>query len=137
IAAAAPPVFLLDANRSSKAPPEYVVEVLAPRTFDNRSVVFASDFPSATFLRQHKIERILIVHTHDQSIGLDLRYALKQWVHDGLVIDVVTEEGRTFPVRWPRNGLLGEIFLKVFVTLRFHRNEAGVFGSFLPTGSGG
>lgn len=131
LGADAPPVFLLDAHRMGDGTP------IGRGMFDNRSVVFASDFPSATFLRDHGIGRALVVHGPERPVGNDLRYALRDWRSGGLPLDVVTPMGATIQVRWPRHGFFGELATRVFAAFRLRRNSYGGFGGFVPEASAG
>lgn len=131
ISVSAPPVFLLDVNRSRAQ------TIGWPGVFDNRSVVFASDFPSAEFILKQGIERILLVHAQEWPIGMDLVHALGPWIASGLMIDVITDRGEPLRVRWPR-GVWGQRLVKLSAWLRFRRNpEGGGFGDFVPETSAG
>lgn len=127
----APPVFLLDVNRTHADSP------IAPGAFDNRSVVFASDFPSPAFLFQHGIKRAVVIHPESKPVGNDLRHALRHWKAAGLELRVVTPTGVPLDVRWPGNGFLGELALRLFCLFRLRRGVQGGFGAFVPEVSGG
>src|SRR5579883_1354046 len=68
---AAPPLFLLDANRRTGrwSPP-------MPGNFDNRSVSFTTDFPSAIFLQSHGISRMILVQNTGSQPQPDLAHTL-------------------------------------------------------------
>src|SRR5207302_1742431 len=51
----APPAFLLDANRRGDG------RKMQPDEFDNRSISFTTDFPSANFLGAHGTQRVMLV----------------------------------------------------------------------------
>jgi hypothetical protein len=127
----APPVFLLDVNRTDQASP------LGPGTFDNRSVVFASDFPSAAFLHQRQITRAIVIHSAGRPVANDLRAALRHWKAAGLALDVITPEGEPVPVAWPGNGFFGELAVRWFAFFKLKRSSQGGFGAFVPESSGG
>jgi hypothetical protein len=127
----APPAFLLDVNRSDPA------IRLEPGTFDNRSIVFASDFPSPNFLRLHDIRRVLLVHPTTKPVGDDLRHALRHWKAAGLPIESVNQDGVPVAVRWPGNGFWGELGLRLFAVFRLRRNATGGFGALIADSSGG
>src|SRR6185312_16772676 len=63
LAADAPPVFLLDADRRiARKDPE-------PGIFDNRSVCFSTDFPSAEFLSSRQIRQAIILQRGSDVAG--------------------------------------------------------------------
>jgi hypothetical protein len=127
----APPVFLLDARRS--APGVSITE----RMFDNRSVVFGADFPSATFLRQRNILGAHVVHDPALPFGEDLRYALRHWHADGIAVACATPGGEPLEIEWPSDGWFGELFERARAFLTLRRNPRGGFGGFGPEVSGG
>ena len=128
---AAPPVFLLDAHRSAPG------TVVVPRMFDNRSAVFAADFPSTNFLRRQGITRALLIHDPATPIGDDLRHALRHWVADGMPVDTVNSAGEPFDVAWPKGGFWGEIAERFRALFTLRRNPQGGFGRFVSEASGG
>src|SRR5436309_4375191 len=62
----APPAFLLDADRQTAR------RDLAPGAFDNRSVVFPTDVPSAARLAARGVTRAVLVRERPGPIGDDL-----------------------------------------------------------------
>src|SRR5262245_32088876 len=72
----APPVFLIDADRQATH------NVPLPGAFDNRSVVFVTDFPSAARLVEHGIKSALVIRETAAGLGDDLRFALQTWQKD-------------------------------------------------------
>jgi len=127
----APPAFLVDALRLTPAAP------IDENTFDNRSVLFASDFPSVKFLRTHGITRALLVHDNTLPIGDDLLHALAPWKAGGLPVAVIDPEGATLDASWPHHGIWGEIATRALAFFRLRRNSRGGFGAFVPEASGG
>lgn len=127
----APPAFLVDSRRSV---PRVAIE---PHVFDNRSVVFASDFPSAKFLRSHGITRALLIQDVAPEIGRDLLAALQPWRRDGLVVETVSTQNTPIPVAWPREGFLNEWRERWFSLFHLRRARDGGFGNFVPEASGG
>lgn len=73
---AAPPAFLLDANRMGSAPPFDAL-------FDNRSICRASDFPSAAMLLEDGIRRVLLLC---DAIRDDLQPIALAWQQAGLEV---------------------------------------------------
>jgi hypothetical protein len=72
------PAFLLDAHRASFG------HALGPGTFDNRSVCFESDFPSAKLLLQAGIRRVLLIQQDENRPDIDIESVLFAWQHGGL-----------------------------------------------------
>jgi hypothetical protein len=72
----APPVFLLDANRMNG-------QGKKPGMFDNRWCVLPQDMPSAAFLREQGIERIIL---RTDEIQQDLTHVLKRYQEQGIKI---------------------------------------------------
>jgi len=83
----APPAFLLDSNRRSGVGP------LIPNRFDNRSVSFPTDFPSAIFLLSRGIRRVLLIQQKEVAPDSDLAHTLLRWQQGGIRIDTVALEG--------------------------------------------
>jgi hypothetical protein len=129
----APPAFLLDTDRQT------ATRDLSPGAFDNRSVVFATDFPSAARLATHGIRRALLVRKQPGSVGDDLADALRAWQTDGLSIDVVllSQLGPPIPLLLPRLRWWTRLWQWLTAGTRFRRNETGSFGAFIPHPSGG
>jgi len=77
----APPAFLLDWRRGGAG------KELSIGMFDNRSVIFPSDFPSAAFLKERGIRTMLIIsETHTPEF--DLAAVLREWIATGLEIRI-------------------------------------------------
>jgi hypothetical protein len=124
----APPAFLLDANRLGLDKP------IGPGSFDNRWVVFPTDFPSALFLFRQGIDRVQIVHR--DPLAQDLLDVLRTWQRGGIALlhrDVAASPALlTLRVRstwWLQLSLVARRWW-AFVTLR--RNPRGGFGRFVP-----
>jgi hypothetical protein len=78
----APPVFLLDANRRGIAGNSRA----QPGQFDNRSICFPTDFPSAAFLSGQGITSVLLVSQADRNPQPDLSHVLLRWQEAGVKI---------------------------------------------------
>jgi hypothetical protein len=128
----APPAFLLDADRQAAR------RDLAPGAFDNRSVVFATDFPSAARLAAHGITRAVLVRDRPGPIGDDLEDALRAWQTDGLRLEAkwMSEPGPAGPLSLPGRGWWARLWRRL-TTTRPRRNPAGEFGAFIPHPAGG
>ncbi|HJZ92073.1 MAG TPA: hypothetical protein VKE40_14455 [Gemmataceae bacterium] len=129
----APPAFLVDANRQT---PRRTVDVGA---FDNRSVVFVTDFPSAAFLAGRGITKVILVREQATPPDSDLAYALGAWQRAGIAIEfkALSQPGAPSQYRLPRAGWLAGIRLRLSAWLTGRRNAAGEFGEFVPAASGG
>ena len=131
----APPAFLLDAQRRGLR--RWMT--LQPVTFENRSVCFPSDFPSATFLQEAGITWVLLVQKSRLEPRPDLAEVLQGWKDGGLFIDAVRlDEPFRFvecPIR-PRSAL-GRAWRHFVDLLELRRNPAGGFGRKISSGTGG
>jgi hypothetical protein len=98
----AQPAFLLDARRSAEG------VFPRPGVFDNRSVCFATDFPSAGRLREGGVEAIVLAQSGSFEPRIDLLRTLAQWQDEGLAIHIVrTDSGEAArPIRVATPGLL-------------------------------
>jgi len=125
---AAPPAFLLDADRRiARIDPE-------PGIFDNRSVSFETDFPSADFLLAHAIGSVIILQK-DSDIAGDLAQTLLSWQRGGVHIFLKRIGDATSPrsvvVQPP--SLLRRLWYRISVALSLRRGELGAFGSIVPS----
>lgn len=123
----APPAFLIDANRMRPEIP------LNPGVFDNRSVVFPQDFPSAQALSRAGIRRVVTIQ-RENAIQNDLQHVLRRWQEAGLVIWLKRADQPTppSPIEVPRPSRFRALFYRFATLLRFRRSSAGAFGSEVP-----
>src|SRR6476469_1504853 len=135
IAPNAPPVFLLDEQRQDLSQP------LREGLFDNRSVVFMTDFPSATFLSTQGIQGVIVVRDHDLKSHSDLAYVLRTWQAAGIRLSykLLADAATPQPLK-----LSSSFWVKVWLWLlavwskfRFYRQPTGSFGGFVPESSSG
>jgi hypothetical protein len=129
----APPAFLLDANRRGEA------GFVAPGRFDNRSISFTTDFPSATFLASQGIRRAMLIQSTRDHPQPDLAHTLRRWQDGGIVIQLkaldTSEPPVPIEVRKPSGfGLLWHRALRM---LGLRRHRLGGFGGFVPEPSAG
>jgi hypothetical protein len=128
----APPALLLDANRRG-------VRKMIPGEFDNRSVSFTTDFPSANFLASQAIQGVLLVQRQVLEPQPDLAHTLRRWQDGGLTL----ERARLDPLspREPfevsRPAWYGAMFQRVLSAIGFRRSSAGGFGAWVPDSSAG
>ena len=129
----APPAFLLDANRQGNN-----VRML-PDEFDNRSICFTTDFPSANFLLQHGIQRGLLVQRERIEPQADLAHVLRRWQDGGLPLQRMRIDQpavrESFVVTRP--SWYGAMFQRALAALGLKRAPGGGFGTWIPESSAG
>ena len=127
----APPAFLLDSRRLTGDRP------LDIGLFDNRWMVFPQDFPSAQFLKNHGIRRILLVQEASTVPMEDLAHVLLRWQEGGLELLTYARERGGSPERLivPRPSWFRKAWYRALAILRLRRNPAGGFGGFFPGSS--
>jgi hypothetical protein len=128
----APPAFLLDANRRGDG------RTMAPDEFDNRSVCFTTDFPSANFLLAHGFRRALLVQ-RTGAVALDLSYVLRRWQEGGIRLEVIRVDIAAEPecLEIARPSWFGAMFQRVLLALGLRRASGGGFGGWIPEAGGG
>ena len=131
LSADAPPVFLLDADRRmARKDPE-------PGIFDNRSVCFTTDFPSAEFLSSQQITQVIILQRGSNVAG-DLLLVLLEWQKAGIQLlrkdpmDAVPPK----PVVVEPPSFFRRLWYRIGVALTLRRGELGGFGSIVKSASG-
>jgi hypothetical protein len=129
----APPVFLLDANRRGEGQFEI------PGRFDNRSISFTTDFPSASFLEAHGVRRVVLAQVSAGRPQTDLTHTLRRWQEGGIEIDLkaVGAEGPITPLDVPRPSSFGALWQRVLALMGLRRHGLGGFGGFIPEPSSG
>jgi hypothetical protein len=129
----APPAFLIDSDRQATHNPPL------PGTFDNRSVVFITDFPSATRLASNGITKALLIRDSAAGLGDDLRLALQTWQKEGITLTAkwLAEPGGPVPWTLRRPSWLAGLWQRLRVFFGFRRNPSGEFGEFIPHAAGG
>jgi hypothetical protein len=129
----APPAFLLDSRRKGKGIRP------APGTFDNRSLVFPQDFPSATRLRSRGITDVVVVTRGGEKLAEDLCHVLRRWQEGGLTIhrDDLLDPQPARQIDIPRPSRFRSFFYVALAMLGLYRNSAGGFGSIVPHPSSG
>ncbi len=129
----APPAFMVDADRQTPRIP------FAPGVFDNRSVVFPTDFPSAAFLGSQDIKGIVLVRYGNGPVAWDLAAALRDWRRGGLPLRSwrLDLPGPPTPRALPRWGFLSEWGKRLWAHLSLRPNPLGGYGGLLSESSGG
>lgn len=133
ISADAPPAFMLDANRQGDG------RIMVPDDFDNRSVCFTTDFPSANFLLAHGFQRALLVQKNQLDVESDLKYVLRRWQDGGIKLEVIRIDfaAEPEPLKVARPAWFGAMFQRVLVALGLRRTRGGGFGEWIPEAEGG
>lgn len=127
----APPAFLLDANRHGD------IRKMLPNEFDNRSVCFTTDFPSANFLQANGINKALLVQKNALFPQSDLAHTLRRWQDAGIVLERVRLDFPGLPERFEvsRPTWYGAMFQRALAALGLRRAKAGGFGAWVPEAS--
>jgi hypothetical protein len=124
----APPVFLLDADRLGRDKP------IVPGSFDNRSVVFATDLPSALFLTPRQITAVELIHRG--APGEDLLDVLRDWNRAGILLSHIDlhQPGPPSTLVVPGSWLLGlsRFGRRLWALLSLRRNPRGGYGGIVP-----
>lgn len=130
---AAPPAFMLDANRRIARGP------VVPGRFDNRSVSFPTDFPSANLLLSRGIRQAVLVQPHGNQPEADLAHTLRRWREAGveILIKRLDLPGPLVPCKVSRPRFYRNIWYRLGVLLRLRRNPLGGFGGMLPEAGAG
>jgi hypothetical protein len=128
----APPAFLLDDRR--RGPLE-----VGPDQFDNRSVCYTTDFPSANFLLARQINRALLITEHDSQPAADLAHTLRKWQEGGISIDLkrLDTSGPPALLHVPRPPWFGAFFQRALVAVGLRPSATAGFGNWPVSGSGG
>jgi hypothetical protein len=127
IPAEAPPAFLLDAGRRG-------TRKMVMDEFDNRSISFTTDFPSATFLAAQGIRSIILVQKATFEPQEDLAHSLRRWQDAGLALQrkrLDTAEGPQ-PFGIPKPFWYRAMFQRALASLGLRRAKGGGFGAWVP-----
>jgi hypothetical protein len=129
----APPAFLLDANRHGAG------RKMQPEEFDNRSVSFTTDFPSANFLASHGIQRVMLVQRDRIEPQPDLAHSFRRWQDGGIKLERLRldlpSQPESFEVARP--SWYGAMFQRVLAGVGLRRSGRGGFGAWVPESSAG
>ena len=132
----APPAFLLDSNRrTGRGAP-------LPGRFDNRSVSFPTDFPSASLLLHRGITRAILVQPNTSQPQPDLAHTLRAWQDAGIGIEIQrldspeSQEPPT-PISVAKPAFYRNLWRRLMVLARLRRSPLGGFGGILSESSVG
>lgn len=130
----APPAFLLDANRRGDG------RTMLPGEFDNRSICFTTDFPSANFLTAHGFQRALLVQKNNLRPQSDLAHTLRRWQDGGISLERVAVDApvaRPEPFEVSRPSWYRAMFQRALAAMGFLRAKSGGFGAWVPDSHAG
>ena len=129
----APPAFLLDARRRGHG------ATASPGRFDNRSVSFTTDFPSARSLVSHGIRRGLLVQIESDEPQADLAHTLRAWQEAGIELALKRLDGSSEPgaLSVTRPSRFGALWYRASMLLGMRRHPLGGFGGTIPEPSEG
>jgi len=130
----APPAFLLDSSRLSG------MREIDAGMFDNRWMVFPQDFPSASFLKSHGIQRAVLFQKDELEPQDDLAHVLLRWQEVGIAIlsKQLADNAPPSEIRVQRPSRYKAAWYRALAVLGLRRSSAGGFGSYIPepTGAG-
>lgn len=118
----APPAFILDSDRMSGLGRE-------PGKFDNRWCVFPQDMPSAGFLLQQGIRKVII---RSNEIQNDLSHILRRYQEQGIQILSCDDSGIIKEINVVRPSRFKSLFYRFEVIAGLKRNGTGGFGGKIP-----
>lgn len=127
----APPAFLLDARRMQGTP--------QPHVYDNRWVVLPQDFPSATLLRAHGIERVVLVQQGSPTPARDLAHVLLRWQEGGLTIRLLDLDrgGEPVELQVTKPAWYRSLWWGIVALAGLRRSNVGGFGGMVPEQTSG
>ncbi|MCL1919988.1 MAG: hypothetical protein FWG50_02755 [Kiritimatiellaeota bacterium] len=117
----APPAFLLDANRMKGAR-------WTPGDYDNRWSVFPQDMPSAAYLQDKGLSRVIV---RSDKVRDDLAHILRRYETQGLAILMSDGTGQK-RITVPKPSLFKGLRYRFGVITGLSRNAAGGFGAQIP-----
>lgn len=122
----APPAFLLDAARMGGGQTPRAGE------FDNRWVTFPQDFPSASYLAERGIRRVLVVQDGDR-IAEDLTHVLLRYREGSLEVLLLRDlDSPPVPATLVKPSRFRSVWYRLLATLGLHRSMGGGFGGVVP-----
>ncbi|HWD92776.1 MAG TPA: hypothetical protein VG938_10540 [Verrucomicrobiae bacterium] len=129
----APPAFLLDSNRHGSG------LTVKPGEFDNRSICFTTDFPSANFMLANGIRRVLVIQRSRIEPLSDLAYVLRRWQDGGIALQRAQVDfsaaPQPFEIRKP--SWYGAMFQRALAAVGLRRAGSCGFGAWVATSAGG
>ena len=117
------PVFVLDSRRMESS------QVTDVKKYDNRWSVVPQDMPSAQYLRQMGIDRIIV---RSDRIREDLAHILLRYQEERITIQMCGDGQRVESLTVRKPPLFGSLWYRWSVFFGLKRNSTGGFGSYLP-----
>jgi hypothetical protein len=112
---------------------------MEPDEFDNRSISFTTDFPSAIFFASQGIQHVILVQRSRVPPQPDLAHSLRRWQDAGFVLERKRIDSpdplERFEVARP--SWYGAMFQRVLASLGLRRSSIGGFGAWVPESSAG
>ena len=124
----APPAFLLDSVRLVGTTQAML------GFFDNRWMVVPQDFPSANFLIEHGIQRVLLIQKERFNPQEDLAHCLLRWQDAGIKVlsKGINDDLPPQEITVKRPSRYRSLWYRALAQLGFRRNSVGGFGSYIP-----
>jgi len=125
----APPAFLMDSGRFGRGGTGKT-----PGVFDNRWYVFAQDLPSANFLREHGIRRVIV---RSDAFAGDLVPILANWQKAGTEILLHKRGMQALPYTVRDHPAARALRHRISVMSGLTRSTVGGFGAMILSDSSG
>ncbi len=127
----APPAFLLDSRRMQGVPHAHV--------YDNRWVMLPQDFPSATMLRSHGIERVVLVQEGARAPAADLAHVLRRWQEGGVALRLldIARGGEAVELEVKKPAWYRSLWWGIVALAGLRRSNVGGFGGMVPEQTSG
>jgi hypothetical protein len=102
-------------------------------------MVFPQDFPSARFLKEHKIKRVVLVQRRNGQPLEDLSHVLLRWQEANIEIHLKASVDAATPSRMvvSKPSRFRAAWHRAFAMFGLRRSSVGGFGSFRPEAFGG
>ncbi|MCU0857691.1 MAG: hypothetical protein MUC65_04730 [Pontiellaceae bacterium] len=124
LSADAPPAFLLDQRRLSGS------SLISPGDYDNRWCIVPQDMPSARYLKQAGIRRVILFA---DTVMDDLAHILRRYEEGGLLLSIIRPaQMQEASLSVPKPQLFRSIWYRIQVLSGLRRNAAGGFGALIP-----
>ena len=118
-----PPVFMLDSDRMKG--------FSTPSSFDNRWCLFSQDMPSAQFLKNNGINKIIVQVVH--NLSTDLERILYDYQKNGIALYVLRYDAKELKeLTVHKQSFAEEWIYRLGVVFGLKRNATGGFGGYIP-----
>jgi len=116
------PVFLLDSNRLKE-------KTKTQGKYDNRWCIFPQDMPSAAFLTNQGIKKIIV---RSKTIQDDLSQILSRYMQQGIKIYLCDYSNEIKEAKISKPSMFKNLFYRFSVISGLTRNPTGGFGGDIP-----